>query len=95
MLIDRRLLRNFDYALLGAAVIAVLFGCAMIYSATRWNTRLTAGNPFLYVKKQLLAAALGAVGSLVILAVDYHYLERFAKWIYVIRPRFITVIGPN
>ncbi|MDD4791885.1 MAG: rod shape-determining protein RodA [Firmicutes bacterium] len=84
MLIDRRLLRNLDYALLGAVAIAVLFGCAMIYSATRWNIRLTAGNPFLYVKKQLVAVALGAAGSLVILTVDYHYLERFSKWIYVI-----------
>jgi rod shape determining protein RodA len=84
MLIDRRLLRNLDYALLGAVAIAVLFGCAMIYSATRWNIRLTAGNPFLYVKKQLVAVALGLAGSLVILIVDYHYLERFSKWIYVI-----------
>ncbi len=83
MLIDRRLLSNLDHALLVAVVIAVLFGCAMIYSATRWNTRLTAGNPLLYVKKQLAAAALGAAASLVVLSVDYHYLERFAKWIYL------------
>jgi len=59
MLIDRRLLSNLDHALLVAVVIAVLFGCAMIYSATRWNTRLTAGNPLLYVKKQLARCGVG------------------------------------
>ncbi|MEA4883087.1 MAG: rod shape-determining protein RodA [Clostridia bacterium] len=83
MLIDKRLLRNLDYGLAIAVVISILFGCAMIYSATRFNTRLTQGNPLFYVKKQLMAAAVGSVVALVALVIDYRYYARFATWIYV------------
>lgn len=83
MLIERRLLKNLDFALLGAVVLAIGFGCAMIYSATRWNVRITAGDPFLYVKKQAIAAAMGAVASVAVLAIDYRYLARFANLIYI------------
>ena len=83
MLIERRLLKNLDFALLGAVVLAILFGCAMIYSATRWNVRLTSDNPFLCVKKQAVAAAMGAVASVAVLAIDYRYLARFANLVYI------------
>ncbi|HAI87546.1 MAG TPA: rod shape-determining protein RodA [Firmicutes bacterium] len=83
MLIERRLLKNLDFALLGAVICAILFGCAMIYSATRWNVRLTSSNPCLYVKKQAAAAVVGAVASIVVLGIDYRYLARFANVLYV------------
>lgn len=82
MLIEKRLLKNIDFALLGAVVLAIGFGCVMIYSATRWNPRLTGNNPFLYVKKQLVAAALGSVATVIIMALDYRYLARFSGAVY-------------
>jgi rod shape determining protein RodA len=83
MLMNKRLLKNMDFALLGAVYVAIAFGCAMIFSATRWNPTLTGNDPLLYVRKQVIAAALGTVLSVVVLWVDYRSLARFSAVVYV------------
>ncbi|MCR4426563.1 MAG: rod shape-determining protein RodA [Firmicutes bacterium] len=82
MVPERRLLRNLDYPLAAAVAVCVLFGCAMIYSATRANPGLTGGDPYSLVKKQALAAALALAASFLVIGIDYRYLARLAKWIY-------------
>ncbi len=82
MLIDKRLLRNMDFALVGAVCVAIAFGCAMIYSATRFTPSLTGSDPLLYVRKQVIAALLGGLVSVVVLRVDYRYLAKFAQLVY-------------
>jgi cell division protein FtsW len=64
-----------------AVVVALLSaGVVMVYSASTIVAAERFGDPYLFLKKQLLWGCLGAVGLLVALRVDYHRLERL-HWI--------------
>jgi rod shape determining protein RodA len=66
--IDRRLLYNVDWVLLGASLLLALVGVAMIYSAT-----FSGRTPDLFLK-QLLLIALGTAALVVTALLDYRRL---------------------
>ncbi|NLG84012.1 MAG: rod shape-determining protein RodA [Firmicutes bacterium] len=78
-MVDRRLLRHLDYAMLITTLLLVLFGLAMVYSATHASQR----DSLFTVKKQLVGVVLGFLGMASIVFVDYHVSERFHLLIYV------------
>lgn len=77
-MIDRRLVTNFDWTLLGIVVAICLLGVLNIYSASAPYKLV--GAP--YYLKQLNWMAFGLILSLLICSVDYHLLEDFAYWLY-------------
>jgi rod shape determining protein RodA len=77
MAIDRRLLFNIDWGFLGAALILTGIGVATILSAT-----FAGRNTGLEVK-QLYAIALGLVGMLVVVSLDYRRLVDRAPVLYL------------
>ena len=77
MAIDRRLLFNIDWGFLGAALILMGIGVATILSAT-----FAGRNTGLEVK-QLYAIALGLVGMLVVVSLDYRRLVDRAPVLYL------------
>lgn len=81
--LEERLLRNLDYALIIAVVVAILFGLVAVFTATYESASADGGDGLGYVKRQLVAIALGLVGSLVILSIDYRQLDRLAALLYV------------
>jgi len=76
--IDRRLVHNIDWVLLGATLTLALVGVAMVYSATH-----TGRSPDLYLK-QLALVGLGTLGLVVASAVDYRRLADRAVLLYVL-----------
>lgn len=77
-MIDRRLVTNFDWTLVGLAAVICLLGIANIYSASS-SYRVTS-VPF-YVK-QLNWMTFGLIISLLVASLDYHILEDFSYWLY-------------
>jgi len=77
MAIDRRLLFNIDWGFLGAALILMGIGVATILSAT-----FAGRNTGLEVK-QLYAIALGLMGMLVVVSLDYRRLVDRAPVLYL------------
>jgi rod shape determining protein RodA len=77
MAIERRLLFNIDWGFLGAALILMGIGVATILSAT-----FAGRNTGLEVK-QLYAIALGLVGMLVVVSLDYRRLVDRAPVLYL------------
>jgi rod shape determining protein RodA len=77
MAIDRRLLFNIDWGFLGAALILMGIGVATILSAT------FAGRNTGLEMKQLYAIALGLVGLLVVVSLDYRRLVDRAPVLYL------------
>ncbi|MEW6523786.1 MAG: rod shape-determining protein RodA [Bacillota bacterium] len=75
---ERKLLRNLDFRLMALAVILTLLGITVLESAT---VGLAAGSQY-YLRRQLLAAVLGVVAMVVILAIDYSDFARMANLIY-------------
>ncbi len=77
-MIDRRLVTNYDWTLLGIVVAICLLGIMNIYSASAPYKLV--GAP--YYLKQINWMAAGLLITLLICSVDYHLLEDVAYWFY-------------
>ena len=77
--IDRRLVNNFDWALLSLVGAILIIGIINLISATDGD-----GGISREVSRQLLATGLGGVALLVALAIDYRHFERFATPIFAL-----------
>ena len=75
---ERRLYFHVDWLLLGAIMVIVGIGVAMIYSTTYVNLP-TGGHPGPQVRTQMYALAIGTVALLVCLAIDYRMLAEHLK----------------
>jgi rod shape determining protein RodA len=76
--IDRRLLMNVDWVLVGATLVLSLVGVAMVYSATQ-----SGRNPDLYLK-QLVLVGVGLVALVVTASLDYRRLADRSMLLYVL-----------
>ena len=74
---DPRYLKNIDWALFGATIAIVAFGCAMIYSASSGGACASG-----YVEKQIVWALLGLVGAIIAASVTTTSLQRQAGKCY-------------
>jgi rod shape determining protein RodA len=80
--LDRRVLKNLDFALLAAVGLLVVIGLTMVYSASHAKDYLTNGDPFLFVKKQGFAVIIGLIGLFLTLFFDYRVSDRTAQILY-------------
>ena len=76
---DRKIWRNFDFVLLAATVLLIVFGVAMIYSATP-DTPDLQDLP----RRQAIWALVGLALMLLVAAIDYRFLESLQKPLYVL-----------
>ncbi len=91
MPIDRRLLLNLDWVLLGASLLLALIGIAMIHSATFGGQ-----SPLLYLK-QAYVLGVGRLALLLVLSIDYHRLADRAVLFYVAAAGllvYVLLFGP-
>ena len=77
-MIDRRLLTNIDWMLVGFVVAICLLGILNIYSAT--SSYKVVGAP--YYIKQVNWLFFGICIAFVISSIDYHLFEDFSYWMY-------------
>ncbi|MFQ5415962.1 MAG: rod shape-determining protein RodA [Myxococcota bacterium] len=71
--IDRRLLQNFDWPLLGLIAVLLCIGIVNLYSATHAASGIDHD-----LRRQLIAIGIGAVAFGVTVAIDYRHYERMA-----------------
>jgi rod shape determining protein RodA len=76
--IDRRLLYNVDWVLLGATFVLTLVGVAMVYSATH-----SGRNPDLYLK-QLALVGVGTLALVLAATIDYRRVADRAMLLYAL-----------
>ena len=82
----------FDYSLLFVLIFIVGFGLTMVYSTSSYTAQINKGDPEYYFKKQLAFDLLGfAVMFLIARYADYHWLKRFAPWIFIVS--LLTVVA--
>ncbi len=65
-----------DKVLFAALVALSLFGCVMIYSASAVSAAETAGSPYRYLLKQILALAVGGAAAFIVYRTDYRFFGR-------------------
>jgi rod shape determining protein RodA len=79
-MIDRRLFTNIDWMLVGLVVVISMLGIINIYSATAPYKLVGAS----YYVKQFYWMCFGIGIALVVCSVDYHILEDFSYWLYLV-----------
>lgn len=77
-MIDRRLLTNIDWVLIGLVVTVCLLGIVNIYSATA-PYKIVGMS---YYLKQFYWMLLGITIALLVCSIDYHILEDLSYWFY-------------
>lgn len=65
-------------------VILVVFGIVMIFSASYYKSISEAGDPYVYLKKQVMWATVGFVVMWIFSKIDYHWWGRMYKPIAVV-----------
>ena len=79
--------RHFDFSLLGAVILAIAFGVAMIRSAIAGNETLVG-----LVSRQIIFASLGFVVIIVVAMIDYHYWAALIRQIYFVIMVFLIIL---
>lgn len=74
--------RHLDIVLVGATILTSLFGCLMVYTATRDQLEAAGLSPTYYLKKQAIFVVIGIVVMGVVAAVDYRKFRDWAPAIY-------------
>ena len=82
----------FDYTMLFIVLFLVLFGLVMLYSTSSYEANIKFEDPAFYFRKQAIASAIGIVVMLVVMLVDYHYVQRFAFIAYVVSLILIILV---
>jgi rod shape determining protein RodA len=77
--------RYFDFWLLGAVAVLVIFGVTMIRSAVAGNIELTVTTPI--VERQIIFALIGFAVAIATAAIDYHL------WGSISRPLYIGIVA--
>ena len=81
-MIDRRLIKDLDFTLIFVIIGILSMSLTAIYSANV-ATVVDGGDPYNYVKKQMLWISLGTMIVLFILYFDYEDFKRYSNYLYV------------
>ena len=57
--------RKYSIIIIACALALAVFGCVMVYSASKHSAMSQYGNEFFYLKKQIMGVAIGLVGLIV------------------------------
>ncbi|MGH9055024.1 MAG: rod shape-determining protein RodA [Acidimicrobiales bacterium] len=74
--------RHLDVVLVAAVILIALFGCLMVYTATRDQLEAAGLSPRYYVEKQAIYMVIGVVVMFVVAAIDYRRYRDWAPAIY-------------
>ncbi|MDE6699150.1 MAG: putative lipid II flippase FtsW [Lachnospiraceae bacterium] len=70
--------RKWDMSLLVTVIFLVCFGLVMVYSTSSYEAAMKFNDSAFYLKKQLIATALGVLVMFFTATIDYHVWKRFA-----------------
>ncbi len=96
-MIDRRLLKNFDYLLFFLTLLITSIGIAMIYSASYYQGRLLSFSGLNYPYRQLIWAVIALISLLIVITVNYRTIMKYAYLLYglnILLLILVSVFGP-
>jgi len=90
-LLDRKLIKNFDFTLFITTVLIIIYGLIILSSATN-VTMARGGDHLVFVKKQSLWFLIGLASIAVILRLDYTSFLKYSKVIYVLNIALLVAV---
>ncbi|MCR4923520.1 MAG: putative lipid II flippase FtsW [Lachnospiraceae bacterium] len=73
----------FDFTLLFVIIFLLCFGLVMLYSVSSYDANINYNDSAYFLKRQLVSTLVGVFFMTVTIFIDYHILERVAKWAYI------------
>ncbi|MBO4899805.1 MAG: cell division protein FtsW [Lachnospiraceae bacterium] len=86
--------RYFDYNLIVIVIFLLIFGLVMVYSSSSYDAFLTFGDASFYLKKQILATAVGLGAMIVVAFIPYNLFYRVGMLAYLASLVVIFLIIP-
>jgi cell division protein FtsW len=77
-------MKSGDFILTILVMGLVVFGIIMVFSASYYSSISETGDPYAYLKDDIMWAIIGTIAMLVAASVDYHIYNRFAPMLLII-----------
>lgn len=81
-----------DWVMIGTALILVIFGLVMIYSASSYEAQMKNGAATFFVKKQLISTAVGVVGMILAAVIPYRFWKSKVSYIVYVATIAMTFL---
>ena len=81
-----------DYNLLACCIITILLGFVLLYSASAYSATSEHADSLFFLKRQVLATAVGVVGFVIVMKLGYKFFEKYANYIYWISLASIVLV---
>ena len=81
-----------DYNLLACCIITILLGYVLLYSASSYSATSTHDDSLFFLKRQVVATAIGIIGFVVVMKLGYKFFEKYANIIYYISLASIVLV---
>ena len=78
--------------ILVSAIALAVFGCVMVYSASKYAAYQQYGNEFFYLKKQVMGVAIGIVGLFACSFINHKIYKKFYWIFYFIGLVFLILV---
>lgn len=76
-----------------ACVLALtIFGCVMVFSASKYSATVQYNNPYFYLKKQIIGVVIGLVGMIVCAFVNHKIYKKFYWVFYFVGLVFLALV---
>lgn len=69
-----------------------VFGCIMVYSASSYIANYRYSNPYFYLTKQIIGAALGIIAMVVCTFINYQKLKKLKWWVVIISAVLLALV---
>ena len=70
-----------NYLLFALMILLLAIGCIFVHSASFYQTQLSYGDKFFFLKKQLFGIGVGLICYFVFSRFDYNKFEKFKFWL--------------
>ena len=81
-----------DYNLLAVCIITILLGYVLLYSASSYSASSAHDDSLFFLKRQMIATAIGVVGFVVVMKLGYKFFEKYANIIYYVSLASIVLV---
>ncbi len=86
-------IKNADRLVLIFCTLALaIFGCVMVYSASKYFALVNYGDKFFYLKKQIIGVLIGAIGFAVCSFINHKIYKKFYWIFYFVGAAFLLLV---
>ena len=84
--------RKLSLIILFCTLALAVFGCVMVFSASKYSANAQYGDQFFYLKKQIIGVAIGVVGLIICSLINHKIYKKFYWIFYFIGLVFLALV---